>query len=120
MEFVEVMEKLQEMCNSIDYCKQCPMNQLKIAHEKSCLCVAQWASEEVEEVVSKWNSVDWSKVKVDTKILVKEHYDGDWYKRYFAKYENGNVYAFADGCTSWSAAGDVSGWNYAKLAEEEE
>lgn len=65
---------------------------------------------------------DWSKVEVDTPILVRysEDEDEEWIKRHFAKYENGKVYAWFDGCTSWSTEGHMVIWNYAKLAESEE
>ena len=61
---------------------------------------------------------DWSKVEVDTPILVSNSKDGDWYKRYFAKY-NGKVFAWCDGRTSWNET-DVRAWDCAKLAESEE
>ena len=66
--------------------------------------------------------VDWSKVAVDTKILVRDHEDNVWVHRYFAKYEGGKIYAWSDGLTSWSDAGsiNVSAWECAKLAESEE
>ena len=69
---------------------------------------------EFEEIVD----VDWSKIPVDTKILVSE--DGkDWVRRYFAKYENGRVYAFYDGATSFTGSNEsLLGWKYAKLYEE--
>ena len=75
---------------------------------------------EFEEIVD----VDWSKVQVDTKILVSE--DGtDWYRRYFAKYENGFIYAFPDGLSSFTACYKpecgyrrVCAWKYGKLYEE--
>ena len=62
--------------------------------------------------------VDWSKVPVDTKILVSD--DGEhWVRRYFAKYENGRVYAFYDGATSFTGSTEsLLGWKYAKLYEE--
>lgn len=41
--------------------------------------------------------VDWSKVKVDTPILVKDRFLGDWVKRYF----------------------EAAEWKYVKLAEVE-
>lgn len=65
--------------------------------------------------------VDWSKVEVDTPILVKEDYKDSWSKRYFAKYEDGRIYAWRDGATSWSAEDKYSWycWAYAKLAEVE-
>lgn len=63
--------------------------------------------------------VDWSKVKVDTPILVS--FDGcNWFKKYFAKVQNNTVYAFDNGATSWSVSNKeycVTSWRYAKLAE---
>ena len=63
--------------------------------------------------------VDWSKVPVDTPILVRDSENEDWHKRYFNKYSNGTVYAWSDGTTSWSACDedDFCKWKYAKLAE---
>lgn len=64
--------------------------------------------------------VDWSKVPVDTRIYVKDKREGEWGKRYFAKYEDGNIYAWEAGGTSWSCdTTDVTRWEYAKLAEDE-
>ena len=40
---------------------------------------------------------DWSKVEVDTPILVRDVENENWYRRYFAKYENGKVYAWING-----------------------
>lgn len=63
-------------------------------------------------------ATDWSKIEVDTKILVSE--DGDvWCKRYFAKYENDKVYTFAGGATSFSEGGYYISWEYAKLYKED-
>lgn len=73
-----------------------------------------WLLEEYEEP-----EVDWSKVEVDTPILVREKEGADWLKRHFAKYGGGNVYVWNGGRTSWTE--DVmTGWKYAKLAESEE
>lgn len=70
------------------------------------------------------SEVDWSKVPVDTKILVKCKSDRYWKKRHFAKYEDGKIFAFSDGTTSWSIGPiqlgrAVTDWEQAKLAEEE-
>lgn len=63
--------------------------------------------------------VDWSKVAVDTPILVKDDYDEEWVKSYFASYKNGEVRAWMGGRTSFSVKNktDTFGWKYAKLAE---
>lgn len=66
--------------------------------------------------------VDWSKVKVDTPIQVRESEQNPWLKRYFAKFKDGKVYAWDSGKTSWSIE-DKTGmlcWKYAKLAESED
>ena len=63
--------------------------------------------------------IDWSKVKVDTPILVRDSEDGKWLERYFAKFEDGKVYAWLGETTSYDAC-DVAKWKYAKLAESEE
>lgn len=76
-----------------------------------------WLLEEYEE--PKEPEIDWSKVEVDTPILVRDSEDRSWIKRYFAKYENEIIYAWDSGCTSWSAYG-LTEWEYAKLAEGEE
>ena len=62
---------------------------------------------------------DWSKVEVDTPILVRQDKTGYWLERHFAKYENGDVYAWVDGQTSWTGADKIK-WKFAKLAESEE
>lgn len=66
---------------------------------------------------SEYIPIDWSKVDIDTKILVSN--DGEfWQKRYFAEYKDGVVFAYANGCTSWSNEYKPFNWRYAKLAEE--
>ena len=87
-------------CNGVD-CQRCFMLQLL------------WMLEDYKEP-----EVDWSKVEVDTPILVRQGKSGRWFERHFAKYENGDVYAWVDGRTSWTGAAEVK-WNFAKLAESE-
>ena len=63
--------------------------------------------------------VDWSKVPIDTPILVRDSESEKWCRRYFARYTGGKVYAWGDGATSWSTNHSALGWKYAKLAESE-
>ena len=88
--------------NCYNQCEQCRMLQLL------------WLDEEYTEP-----EVDWSKVEVDTPILVKDFENEEWRDRYFARYENETIYVWGDGRTSWSAYdnSDVDSWEYVKLAE---
>lgn len=107
-----ISEQLQ-VCETV-HCCECLFN------PSGSLCsvdALNWLFTEYKEP-----EVDWSKVKVDTPILVKDILKSEWIKRYFAKYENGRVYVWKEGKTSWSAVNehDVNFWKYAKLAESEE
>ena len=64
---------------------------------------------------------DFSRVRLHTKIWVRESEKLKWHPRYFAKYKNDKVYAWDDGATSFSVGGGQSctSWKYAKLAEKE-
>ena len=83
-------------------CDQCKMLQII------------WLMEEYEEP-----KVDWSKIEVDTPILVRNDESDKWLKRYFAKYEGGVVYTWKSGRTSWTENCMIE-WSYAKLAESED
>lgn len=99
-------------------CNECNFNGGTI---RDCeIKTRKWANSEYVEPIEP--PVDWSKVPVDTPVLVTDRKDAaesEWKKRYFAKYENGMVYTWANGATSWSGE-IVSSWMYAKLAESEE
>ena len=62
--------------------------------------------------------IDWSKVSVDTPILVSLD-DKLWLCRYFADFKNGIVYTWSNGATSWSVPRreHKDAWSFAKLAE---
>lgn len=100
-------------------CQEAECNMCELRSEESCCFYKtdNWLFSEYEEP-----EVDWSKVKFDTPILVRNYESGDWTKRYFAKFVDGKVYAWIAGATSWSADGklDVTSWNCAKLAESED
>lgn len=94
---------------------ECCYLRLKMGSRCDDACKEWCESEYVEP------QIDWSKILVDTPILVRDSQDDDWIRRYFAKYENGQVYAWCDGCTSWSRLygdEDYSPWKYARLAKD--
>jgi len=75
----------------------------------------EWCESEYKEP-----PIDWSKVPVDTPILVRDSQDNKWFRRHFANFKDGIVYAWDDGRTSWSSLSDeVVDWKYAKLAGDE-
>ena len=65
--------------------------------------------------------LDWSKVSVDAKVLVSDN-GKLWYKRHFAKYENGSVHVFPDGRSSFTTEESdiIYPWKYAKLYEKQD
>lgn len=101
-----------KMCDDL-FCLDCVFNDRDACSPKK---VEQWLQSEYVE------QVDWSKVKVDTPILVKRSKEAEWERRYFAKFVDGKVYAWMGGATSWTADSEyrMNFWNYAKLAESEE
>ena len=105
-EFIEpvILKQLGENCETTS-CELC--NTLRM----------MWLLEEYEE--TKEAEIDWSKVEVDTPILVRDYEGQEWARRYFAEHKCGTVYAWDGGRTSWTGDG-VTEWEYAKLAESEE
>lgn len=83
---------------------------------------AFWLDEEYVEPPT-----DWSKVPVDTLVLVRDNEDDEWVLRYFDRFEeesfrsmSGHNYrVFADGATSVTGRDYVEHWKYCELAEEE-
>lgn len=93
-------------------CKECLFN----FNSNECCRDARkrWADSEYVE-----SPIDWSKVAVDTPILVTQSGILRWVKRHFAKYENGRVYAWNHGKTSWSSD-RCTRWKLAKLPDKEQ
>lgn len=101
-----------ELCDKLP-CENCLFfldNDNDYCFDKDTL--EKWLNEEASEV-------DWSRVPVDTKVLVSD--DGiTWFNRYFSHYAYKKVYAFNNGCTSWTTpdSSKVTYWKYTKLAED--
>lgn len=93
---------------------------------ENCQFNDEWGSDTLrkwldsEYVEPEKEEVDWSKVPIDTKILVSAD-KINWYRRYFAgidKYTNERL-AWADGATSWANRSTMA-WKYIKLYKEDE
>lgn len=123
MEAIKLIKEYIRMC-SLYSCSDCPINS-DARHFSTCHDFLVCDVEHAVPIIEKWSEehppeVDWSKVEVDTPILVKDSEVNFWHKRHFASYKNGQVYTWYNGATSWSGGGGTSCWAYAKLAEETE
>lgn len=64
--------------------------------------------------------IDWSKVPVDTPVLVWNT-DSEQYRRYFSGIKDGRFGAYTDGRTSWSSiTGSIRYWFHCKLYRPED
>lgn len=93
-------------------------------------CISQWSDrvdvrstcftekDQLIDIAEYLGIVDWSKVEVDTPIFVRNSIEEVWKCRCFAMYENGEVYAWQLGRTSWSnvISNEPVNWKYAELA----
>lgn len=61
-------------------------------------------------------AIDWSKVPIDTPILVRAQKSDDWKRKHFAGLLGDSVKAFFGGGTSWTET-NTRDWRYAKLAD---
>lgn len=60
--------------------------------------------------------INWEEVEVDAKVLVRDFKHRKWEKRHFAKYENGKIFTYRRGMTSWTAEeSELMSWAYGKL-----
>lgn len=117
------IKEVFEQCNDDDYVIDNHKRKWKVDKgDLSCDCGDINNFYSLKQIMEldfrKFCDVDWSKVEVDTKILVSNHGDV-WHKRYFAKYENDKVCAFVGGATSFSKGGCYISWKYAKLYKED-
>lgn len=130
MNIKEVFEK----CNDGDYVIDNKYKKWKVVKyndkgdlTSECDLTSEWdfiakfyyLTEILELEFKKVYEIDWSKVAVDTKILVSND-NKKWFRRYFAKFKNDKIYTFDNGTTSftYNYTGLVP-WEYAKLYKEE-
>lgn len=90
-------------------CTACDLN----TDDTACAPIEPWANSEYKEVHPCANC------KVDDKVWVRNIEEEPWRKRHFAKIEDGIVYCYLGGLTSWSSERkNISGFKYAKPYEE--
>ena len=105
--------------NKLTACKDTPCGKCAFYSDSSSCedkC-KEWSESEYKEL-----EVDWSKVLVDTPVLVRDSTSYAWNRHYFAYYKDDIVDTYSAGAPSWSDNKNSvnTGWNYAKLANEED
>lgn len=84
----------------------------------------KWADDEAFDIGKYLGIVDWTKVPINTKVIVRDDDDEPWKCRYFAGFASDNdeypFLAFLWGATSWSNGCDEPRqWKQCRLVEEE-
>lgn len=105
----------REMCIHFKHCDGCPLSDTS-----GCCRTVHLTQEQVDTIMAWEPPVDWSKVPIDTKVIVWD-VSTVKRKRYFAKYQDGKIYTYMEGATSWSDENaPMVGWPYGRLAEDNE
>lgn len=109
------INKKDTICDRFS-CSECP-----VGAGNSRRCTLKYITQDQVDVIMNWKPpVDWSKVVPDTKVIVWENPERKQ-KRYFAKYQDGHIYAYGYGGTSWSTEPDfITCWSHGELAENDE
>lgn len=114
-EMLNDLGRISGMCNGMN-CRECPLSKYEAICDAAELLCPQ---EALNAVMSYKPKVDWTKVPVDAKILVRDNEEDCWCKRHFALYKYGKIYAYSHGATSFSS-NDITDWKYAKLYKDDE
>lgn len=118
------LKEWNRMCRKQQFCSFCPIGKYKkIA--SNCLFDIEENIGDAIEIVQNWSNknqpeIDWTKVPIDTPVLVKDKSDAEWIERYFVAYlpnANEKFCAFNDGDTRENTGG-VSCWNECRLATD--
>lgn len=120
LEMFDDLGRTREVCSGVN-CNICPFSNSNNGLNEKCSVLEDTYPEKALEIVMEYEpKVDWENVPVDAKILVKKYEDDTWHERHFAKYEDGKVYAWRDGLTSFTAKREayIGSWKYAKLYKE--
>lgn len=118
-DFVEKVSRIREkICEETD-CGSCILKGSPDFRNNPCYVSGCVFTEEQFNFVQNYSFTDWSKVPIDTKIVVwlsvSPH---EKYYRHFAGFENGTVYAWDEGKTSFTTSKKIA-WTRAELYQEE-
>lgn len=105
-----IVDGVPKICSEVQ-CTDCMFNMFTAG----ALCenrIQEWLDKEHITY-----EVDWTKVPVDTPVFV-DKLSKIGFRRHFAKYENGRIYVFGGGRTSYTTVlSDVEDYSVVRLAE---
>lgn len=114
-------ESILGLWGSLEECLKSYDNELLVLHESPHGADIMEVYDCDNNLIWERQEIDWSKVPIDTKVLVRNDGFTDWVASYFAGYSNGYYCTYPKGRTSWTnKKGNVFRWNQCKLAETEE
>lgn len=89
----------------------------KSCHRRTCTECCKFV---VEWLNREYNEIDWSKVPVDTPVMIKD--EKGLMFRHFSGYLHGYVFVYANGQTSWTNDGKTEAWEpeFVKLGRDED
>lgn len=104
-----------EICINFKHCNECPIS------DSSEGCRMDNLTQEQVDTIMAWDPpVDWNNVPIDAKIVVWDN-PTHTHRRYFAKYQDGKIYTYREGATSWSDENaPMVRWAYGRLAKDNE
>jgi hypothetical protein len=103
----------------IDNKRELALDVVKVYTTSSLIEVLNGNYDSLELVWEREQEVDWSAVAVDTKVTITTE-SGKTFNRYFAKYEDGKVFVFDAGRTSFTNENyALAWWNKVALYKED-
>lgn len=112
--YLKEKERLTKCSTGDVKCCKCKLNHDNNKFKLDCVRLEAEYPEEAIKIIEEWSKeIDWSKVEVDTKLLVSNK-EILWNKRHFAKYEDGTIYVYQQGCSSYTTQ-QIEAFKHAKL-----
>ena len=109
-------EGLPVACGDVR-CDRCILNVVHNAEVKCGVAFEKWINSEYTDF-----GIDWSRVPIDTPVLVRDDEEDRFERRYFRGTELHNhlFITYPDGKTSWSSNLLSENWKFCELAREED
>lgn len=123
-----LMKEYARICKGARNCLQCVLFQNNGSNEYTRIDYMLNNPKKAIELIEKWSDdnpieIDWTKVPINTKVLVRNSKENEWEERYFVFYLSkspSSYYTFLRDKDSTNAVNitDINNWRYCKLAND--